>query len=162
MKRLWNNVSLYWQGRSPRERTLLRVTAGVVMLGVLVIFYDWQRSAHMRLDKQLPLAQIRLDVMQRQAGEMNRLKSLPVSPRLHVAERIALLKSRAASQQLDFTIRQVEETVLLKGEHVRLEKALAWLVEAQTDLRMKITFLDVSGGQGVGDIQATFEDLPEG
>lgn len=123
-----------WHSRSPRERSL--VSAGLVVLAaMLVVSLVWLplERTRVRLAAQLPELRASVAALQRDAGQVKRLRALGATMPTNPAPLAPLIAANAWARELPGVQLSVpdEKHVRLMGEDVGFGALLDWLATAQ-------------------------------
>jgi type II secretory pathway component PulM len=133
----------FWSARSPRERRVIAVALGA-LAALLFVAFAWlplERSRS-RLAAELPQLRASIAILERQAGEVKRLRAMPAASRASAAPLNAIANTNplpgAQLTALD------ERRVRLTGADVGFGALLDWLasVQAAHGLRVESARVD--------------------
>lgn len=136
-------ASAFWSARSPRERRVVAVAAGLLAV-LLIVAFAWlplQRS-RTRMLEELPKLHASIATLERQAADVKRLRAMPPASRAPAASLNALSNTNplpgAQLAALD------EQRVRVTGADVGFGALLDWLasVQAAHGLRVESARLD--------------------
>ncbi|MBI3523658.1 MAG: type II secretion system protein M [Betaproteobacteria bacterium] len=161
-----------WAARQPRERSFLMALAAFVALALLLQGLWSAHSARVRLHNQIPQLRLQVATLQRQAGEIRQLQSLPASPAAQ--EGNALLTAAIAAARTTGLVLAANQLQLEGPRQLRLranlpfDQWLEWIAALQRDAHLRLILCRIEGADeaapggmpGVVKIDALFA-LPE-
>jgi type II secretory pathway component PulM len=151
------SVADLWYSRPPRERSLL--TAGLAVLGVmLVVALVWLplERTRLRLGADLPALRASLAALERDAGEVKRLRALGPTIPANPAPLAPLIAANAWARQLPGVQLTVpdEKHVRLTGEDIGFGALLDWLATAQAAHGLQVESARIEALRAPGRVRA--------
>jgi type II secretory pathway component PulM len=150
-------LALRWRERSPRERVLLAVGMGFLLLVGMGQAGYWIHRTRAHLTQALPLAQARLAGMQVHVEEYLRLRAEAVPRRPSGEALLGLLRDSAAESGVKLRLEMTDSGVSVVGEGPA-DAALLWLAKAQRLYGLRIAKLDLRGDHFVASLSS--EEAP--
>jgi len=132
-----NAASAWWSGRSPRERSVLRAIAALVVgLLALLVWIDSERT-RARLNADLPRLRASIATLERDAAEVQRLRTLPVAAASAQSPLATLATNGGGLPGAQIAILD-ERRVKVTGGDVGFGMLLEWLRNAQATHGMRV------------------------
>lgn len=138
-----NALQTFWQARNLRERMLVQVGAGIVLVAVLYGFI-WQpgEKARARYAKSVPVLRAQLAQMRVQASEIKQLQKEMTPPPDSVHLRQDILSSATRYRLQDhihgLTVGS-EGEIHVQMQHVAFDDWIQWLAGLQRENRLHLT-----------------------
>ncbi|MDD3326386.1 MAG: type II secretion system protein GspM [Zoogloea sp.] len=142
-----------WQSISPRERRLVLIAGGVVLLGLVVSLLDWSRSERGRLTRSLPRAEAQLEQVQEAATELTRLRGQTAPQRAAGPALLEAAQVSAKSRGLGLALQATGDGLQIKGQ-ASLDAFVDWLAMLQRDQGLRVQRLEVQGQGATASIDA--------
>jgi general secretion pathway protein M len=151
------NLAAAWRSRSARERRA--AGAGLVVLAVLLIVtLVWLplERARGRLSAQLPQLRASVKALQRDAGEVKRLRALPPTVPANPAPLAPLIAANAWARELPGVQLSVpdERHVKLSGADLGFTALLDWLATAQAAHGLRVEAARIEALPAPGRVRA--------
>lgn len=124
--------------RSPRERSMVRMAALVISLGILISVTDWATSEYSRLSRRLPQARTQLFDMQADAAEMLRLSRLTAPTEVPLATLAAATSAAADARGLHLKVEISGSGLQIEGSGP-FAAITDWLASMHSDQRLRLT-----------------------
>ena len=126
----------WWEGRSPRERHVIRTAVGVLLLALaLVVWLDAERS-RARLAAELPRLRASIAALERDAAEVQRLRALPAAKPDAQSPLVTLATHGGGLPGAQIAVLD-ERRVKVTGE-IAFGALLEWLRNAQVTHGMRV------------------------
>lgn len=138
-----NALQIFWQARNPRERSILQVGAGILLIAVLYGFI-WQpgEKARARYAKSIPVLRAQLARMRVQSSEIKRLQqdATPSLDSAHLRQDIlsSATRNRLRDNVHSLTVSSAGEIHLLM-QNVPFDGWIQWLSTLQRENRLRLT-----------------------
>ena len=142
-----------WQALSPRERRLVLLAGGVVVIGLVVGLLDWSRGERARLARSLPRAEAQLEQVQEAATEITRLRGETATPRAAGPALLEAAQASAKSRGLGLVLQSTGDGLQVKGQ-ASLDAFVDWLAALQRDQGLRVQRLEVQGQGSAASIDA--------
>ena len=142
-----------WQAISPRERRLVLLAGGVVVIGLVVGLLDWSRGERARLARSLPRAEAQLEQVQEAATEITRLRGETATPRAAGPALLEAAQASAKSRGLGLVLQSTGDGLQVKGQ-ASLDAFVDWLAALQRDQGLRVQRLEVQGQGSAASIDA--------
>ncbi len=142
-----------WHAISPRERRLVLIATGVVLVGLVVSLLDWSLSQRGRLARSLPRAEAQLEQVQEAATELTRLRGQAAPQRAAGPALLDAAQASAKSRGLGLALQATGDGLQIKGQ-ASLDAFVDWLAVLQRDQGLRVQRLEVQGQGGSAGIDA--------
>lgn len=142
-----------WQSISPRERRLVLIAGGVVLVGLVVSLLDWSHSQRTRLTRSLPRAEAQLEQVQEAATELTRLRGQTAPQRAAGPALLEAAQASAKSRGLGLALQATGDGLQIKGQ-AGLDAFVDWLAVLQRDQGLRVQRLEVQGQGATAGIDA--------
>lgn len=142
-----------WQSISPRERRLVLIAGGVVLVGLVVSLLDWSHSQRTRLARSLPRAEAQLEQVQEAATELTRLRGQTAPQRAAGPALLEAAQASAKSRGLGLALQATGDGLQIKGQ-ASLDAFVDWLAVLQRDQGLRVQRLEIQGQGSTAGIDA--------
>ena len=132
-----NAAAAWWSGRAPRERRVLRAIAVLVAAVLLLLVWVDSERTRARLNAELPRLRASIAALERDAGEVQRLRALPAAPAGTQSPLATLATNGGGLPGAQIAIVD-ERRVKVTGSDVGFGLLLEWLRNAQVTHGMRV------------------------
>lgn len=135
------SLKLWWQGRPPRERNVMKI--GFVVLIVLASLWAWTwlREERVRLRGSIATAEAQLKEMQNDLAELQRLRGEAIPAQLSPQALVQPLVNSLLARKLDLSVTALDADRLRVQGTAGFDEAINWLGTIQRDQRLRIVTL---------------------
>lgn len=148
-------MNAFWRSRSPRERAVLvgGVIVAVILLGVALVWLPLERS-RTRLSAEIPRLAASVAAMERNAEEVQRVRSLPastpatVAPTATVAPALGRNLANAQVASID------ERRIRITGADVAYGALLETIAAAQSTYGLRVDSARIDALPAAGRVRA--------
>lgn len=142
----------FWQARNPRERLLIGVAGGVVLLALFASLLEWVHQEGQRRQRQLPRTLAQLEQTQEAATEIARLRTQPPPAVLALPALQKAAEEAAKAQGLTLQIQASGDGLQVHGQ-AGFDALMGWLAGLQQEhgLRVQRIKLQREGAQASVD-----------
>ena len=150
-----NAARAWWAGRSARERRVLRGAAAVLVVALGLVLWLEAERARARLNAELPRLRASLAALERDAAEVQRVRSLPVAPAQAGAQSpLAALATNGGGLPGAQIAVLDERRVKVTGDDIAFGALLEFLRNAQATHGMRVESARLDALPGAGRVRA--------
>ncbi len=138
----------FWQARNPRERLLIGVAGGLVLVALFASLLEWVHQEGQRRQRQLPRTLAQLEQTQEAATEIARLRTQPPPAVLPLATLQKAAEDAAKAQGLALQVQASGDGLQVRGQ-AGFDALMGWLAGLQQEhgLRVQRIKLQRDGAQ---------------
>jgi general secretion pathway protein M len=153
------HLNKVWESRSPRDRKIIAILAGVVCAMLYLLLVQSGGAAHTRLSASVTTLRAQVSRIELQAAELGRLRAAPSTPPSQTDLR-ALVEAQAGAAGLSRALVKIEapdaNQVVVVFSAVAFEDWLGWVVRLKAQqVRLDTCRIEALSTPGMIGVTAT-------